>query len=95
VTSVYAGPVPELRNVIVFTIGAVRYALELRWVREVVSLGFVTVVPTAPPALTLLDPARLVRRATELVVAAVAGEPTTEATTEPRPDLDPASGPAA
>ncbi|HET7502298.1 MAG TPA: chemotaxis protein CheW [Kofleriaceae bacterium] len=41
----------ELRNVIVFTIGAQRYALELRWVREVVSLGFVTNVPTAPPAL--------------------------------------------
>ena len=41
----------ELRNVIVFTIGAVRYAVELRWIREVVSLGFVTAVPTAPPAL--------------------------------------------
>lgn len=39
---------PELRNVIVFTIGGVRYALELRWVREVTSLGFVTHVPTAP-----------------------------------------------
>jgi purine-binding chemotaxis protein CheW len=45
------GAVPELRNVIVFTIGAVRYAAELRWVREVVSLGFVTGVPTAPPVL--------------------------------------------
>jgi purine-binding chemotaxis protein CheW len=43
--------VAELRNVIVFTIGGVRYALELRWVREVVSLGFVTSVPTAPAAL--------------------------------------------
>jgi purine-binding chemotaxis protein CheW len=43
--------VAELRNVIVFTIGAVRYALELRWVREVVNLGFVTSVPTAPAAL--------------------------------------------
>ena len=42
---------PELRNVIVFTIGARRYAVELRWVREVVSLGFVTGVPTAPPVL--------------------------------------------
>lgn len=41
----------ELRNVIVFTIGGLRYALELRWVREVVSLGFVTNVPSAPPAL--------------------------------------------
>ena len=43
--------VAELRNVIVFTIGATRHAVELRWVREVVSLGFVTSVPTAPAAL--------------------------------------------
>lgn len=41
----------ELRNVIVFVVGTTRYALELRWVREVVSLGFVTGVPTAPTAL--------------------------------------------
>ncbi|MDX2089991.1 MAG: chemotaxis protein CheW [Kofleriaceae bacterium] len=41
----------ELRNVIVFTLGTARLALELRWVREVVSLGFVTGVPTAPAAL--------------------------------------------
>ena len=41
----------ELRNVIVFTIGAARHAVELRWVREIVSLGFVTSVPTAPAAL--------------------------------------------
>jgi purine-binding chemotaxis protein CheW len=43
--------VPELRNVIVFAIGAARYAIELRWIREVVTLGFVTSVPTAPPVL--------------------------------------------
>jgi len=43
--------VGELRNVIVFTVGSGRFALELRWVREIVSLGFVTGVPTAPPAL--------------------------------------------
>jgi chemotaxis signal transduction protein len=144
----------ELRNVIVFTIGAARYALELRWVREVVSLGFVTAVPTAPAAiggvvnlhgtilpvldvgallagppgppprqgdgalvieldgnvcalrvdqvdhvaslhetdgavidgsgrsLTLLDPGRLIRHATELVVAAGAGEPAVESAPE-------------
>lgn len=46
----------ELRNVIVFSItrssGAVRYALELRWIREVVSLGFITNVPTAPAAVS-------------------------------------------
>src|SRR5688572_32846853 len=45
-----------LRNVIVFSIGARgttgRYAVELRWVREVVSLGFITNVPTAPLALS-------------------------------------------
>lgn len=41
----------ELRNVIIFAVGGARYALELRWVREVVSLGFVTGVPTAPAAL--------------------------------------------
>jgi chemotaxis signal transduction protein len=43
--------VAELRNVIIVTIGGVRHAIELRWVREVVSLGFVTDVPTAPAAL--------------------------------------------
>jgi chemotaxis signal transduction protein len=43
--------VAELRNVIIVTIGGARYAVELRWVREVVSLGFVTNVPTAPSAL--------------------------------------------
>jgi chemotaxis signal transduction protein len=47
----YAAAVAELRNVIVFAIGAARYAIELRWVREVVTLGFVTGVPTAPPVL--------------------------------------------
>ena len=41
----------ELRNVIVFALGSARFAVELRWVREVVTLGFVTGVPTAPPAL--------------------------------------------
>jgi len=41
----------ELRNVVIFTVGMVRYALELRWIREVVTLGFVTSVPTAPPVL--------------------------------------------
>jgi purine-binding chemotaxis protein CheW len=43
--------VAELRNVIVFSIGSARYAIELRWVREVITLGFVTEVPTAPPAI--------------------------------------------
>lgn len=38
----------ELRNVIVFALGGHRLATELRWVREVATLGFVTEVPTAP-----------------------------------------------
>ena len=47
----YAGCRAGAANVIVFAIGAARYAVELRWVREVVTLGFVTAVPTAPAAL--------------------------------------------
>lgn len=47
----YARRVAELRNVIVFSLGTARYAVEIRWVREVVSLGFVTAVPTAPAAI--------------------------------------------
>ena len=39
----------DLRNVLVFALGGVRLATELRWVREVATLGFVTEVPTAPP----------------------------------------------
>ena len=42
----------DLRNVIVFAIGGERLAAELRWVREVISLGFVTAVPTAPPGIS-------------------------------------------
>jgi chemotaxis signal transduction protein len=41
----------DLKNVIVFTLGGVRQAAELRWVREVITLGFVTAVPTAPPGI--------------------------------------------
>ena len=41
----------DLKNVIVFTLGGARSATELRWVREVISLGFVTSVPTAPPGI--------------------------------------------
>jgi chemotaxis signal transduction protein len=119
--------VPELRNVIVFAIGAARYAVELRWVREVVTIlpvldvsalldqppgaparqgdgalvieaeGIIcglrvdqvdhvatlperagesgAVVDAAGRPLTLLDPQRLLRRAVELVNAAI--EPAT------------------
>ncbi len=42
----------DLKNVIVFALGGARHAAELRWVREVVTLGFVTEIPTAPPGLT-------------------------------------------
>ena len=49
---------PDLRNVIVFAIAGARYAAELRWVREVITLGFVTEIPTAPPGLSGSQPAR-------------------------------------
>jgi purine-binding chemotaxis protein CheW len=37
-----------MKNVIVFALGGARFAAELRWVREVITLGFVTPVPRAP-----------------------------------------------
>lgn len=37
-----------LKNVIVFALGAMRLAVELRWVEEVFTLGYVTPVPGAP-----------------------------------------------
>jgi purine-binding chemotaxis protein CheW len=40
-----------LRNVLVFALGAGRWAVELRWVREVVGLTNLTPVPTAPAAI--------------------------------------------
>ena len=40
-----------MKNVVVFALGGARYAVELRWVREVVTLAYVTPVPTAPPAI--------------------------------------------
>ncbi len=40
-----------MKNVVVFALGGERFAVELRWVREVVTLGYVTPVPTAPPAI--------------------------------------------
>ena len=39
-----------MRNVIVFALGQARYAVELRWVREVFTLGPVTPVARAPEA---------------------------------------------
>jgi chemotaxis signal transduction protein len=40
-----------MKNVIVFAAGKQRYAVELRWVREVLTLGYVTHVPLAPPGI--------------------------------------------
>jgi purine-binding chemotaxis protein CheW len=40
-----------MKNVIVFALAGSRYAVELRWVREVFPLGAVTPVPTAPAAI--------------------------------------------
>jgi chemotaxis signal transduction protein len=39
-----------MKNVIVFALGQARYAVELRWVREVFTLGPVTPVAHAPDA---------------------------------------------
>jgi chemotaxis signal transduction protein len=39
-----------MKNVIVFALGQARYAVELRWVREVFTVGHVTPVPHAPDA---------------------------------------------
>ncbi len=39
-----------MKNAIVFSISKQRWAIELRWVREVITLGHVTPVPKAPPA---------------------------------------------
>jgi chemotaxis signal transduction protein len=39
-----------MKNVIVFAVGQDRYAVELRWVREVFTLGSVTPVAHAPDA---------------------------------------------
>jgi len=79
----------ELKNVIVFTLvgsrGA-RQAAELRWIREVVTLGFVTVIPGAPPGLAgavnlrgslvpVLEPAALLTEATELPTPPRQGDP--------------------
>jgi purine-binding chemotaxis protein CheW len=40
-----------LHNVLVFSLGHARWALELRWVREVERMGNITPVPGAPPAI--------------------------------------------
>ncbi len=37
-----------MKNVIVFAVGGARYAIELRWVREVSTLGYITPVPRGP-----------------------------------------------
>ncbi len=37
-----------MKNVIVFALGGARYAIELRWVREVSTLGYITPVPRGP-----------------------------------------------
>lgn len=40
-----------MKNVIVFSIAQVPYAVELGWIREVFTLSHVTPVPHAPPAI--------------------------------------------
>ena len=38
-----------MKNVIVVALGGARYAIELRWVREIFTLGPITPVPKTPP----------------------------------------------
>jgi len=40
-----------VKNVIVIALAGERYAIELRWVREIFTLGHVTPVPTSPPVI--------------------------------------------
>ena len=40
-----------MKNVLIVALGEVCYALELRWVREIFTLGNMTTVPTAPPVI--------------------------------------------
>ncbi len=40
-----------MKNVIVFKLGRDRFAIELRWIREVFTLHHVTPVPHSPPAI--------------------------------------------
>jgi chemotaxis signal transduction protein len=37
-----------MKNAVVFALGTRRFAIELRWVREIVALGHITPVPRAP-----------------------------------------------
>lgn len=41
-----------MKNAIVFSIDKSLWAIELRWVREVITLGHVTPVPNAPPVVS-------------------------------------------
>ena len=41
-----------MKNAIVFSIDKKLWAIELRWVREVITLGHVTPVPHAPPVIS-------------------------------------------
>jgi purine-binding chemotaxis protein CheW len=40
-----------MKNVLVFALAGARHAVELRWVREIFTLGAMTTVPTAPPVI--------------------------------------------
>jgi purine-binding chemotaxis protein CheW len=40
-----------MKNVLIVALGEQRHAIELRWVREIFTLGNMTPVPTAPPVI--------------------------------------------
>jgi len=39
-----------MKNVVIFIVGSTRFGVELRWVGEVLTLGWITRVPGAPPS---------------------------------------------
>jgi len=73
-----------MKNVIVFALGGARYAVELRWVREVVTLGFVTPVPGAPPAIAGVVNLRGTVTPVLDLLAALADEPASASSRAPR-----------
>ena len=75
-----------MKNVIVFALGGSRYAVELRWVREVVTLGFVTPVPGAPASIAGVVNLRGTVTPVLDLIAALADDPSdaSSATSSPR-----------
>lgn len=68
-----------MKNVIIVSSSGARYAFELRWVREVVSLGHVTRVPGAPPHIAgVVNVHGSITPVLEVAAFGALGEPTGE-----------------